>query len=93
MNTLHIIIVIVLSINVKYPTYYILLLLLFYGLECMLIWDDVRYIVVRLIAQLLGNESKKQRDQCGSSTQYTRVAYNGERGLALSLMPLFICVN
>ena len=42
---------------------------------------------------VLGNESKKQRDQCGSSTQYIRVAYNGERGVALPLMPLFICVS
>ena len=42
---------------------------------------------------LLRNESKKQRDQCGSSIQYTMVTYNGEKGLALSLMPLFICVS
>ena len=42
-------------------------------------------------APVLVNESKKQRDQCGSSTQNTRVVYNGERGLALPLMPLFIC--
>ena len=42
---------------------------------------------------ILRNESKKQRDQCGSSIQYTMDAYNGERGLALPLMPLFICVS
>ena len=42
---------------------------------------------------ILGNESKKQRDQCRSSTQYTRVAYNGEKERALPLMPLFICVS
>ena len=41
----------------------------------------------------IGDEDKKQRDQCGSSTQYTRVAYNGEKVLTLPLMPLFICVS
>ena len=54
--------------------------------------QKTHFITVTMLI-LLGNESKKQRDQCKSSTQYTRVAYNGERELALPLMPLFICVS